>query len=51
MIGTLQSSMANIDAEPYGSDVPIVQGSDNLDNIKFLSNNEKFKTVLLNGYL
>ena len=31
--------------------VSLVHGVDNLDNYDFLNNNEKFKTVLLNGYL
>ena len=29
----------------------LVQGVENLGNMRFLTNKEKFKTVLLNGYL
>lgn len=31
--------------------ITLVHGVDNLQNFNFLSNDEKFKTVLLNGYL
>ena len=41
---------ANLDI--LGNEQPdLIAGPANLTNMQFLSNEEKFKTVLLNGYL
>ena len=53
LIGTLSTSRNahGMNQDVYATGPEIVQGPDNLDNIRFLDNSEKFKTVLLNGYL
>ena len=48
MLSATESAQNELDADGAPT---LIQGVDNLGNMRFISNQEKFKTVLLNGYL
>ena len=48
MLSATESAGNELDANGVPT---LIQGVQNLDNMRFLTNQEQFKTVLLNGYL
>ena len=48
MLSATESAPNDLDADGAPT---LIQGVDNLGNMRFISNQEKLKTVLLNGYL